>query len=207
MSLTALERSALSALLARRADNAAVYAALTAAKGVREINEIAGLEADPRYRLIRVDHRLGTAERNEFEIALVDDVELSVAYYDQVTLVRAPKVSTRYLASNLAWRSASSRHSLALRDISQKVLFSYLVNHYDILLAANKMADEGIFIGPDRFLGRLKGLHVYTYNPTTQAIQSIPTQRALDDLQDQVWSGISQDDLQAIISISALVLR
>lgn len=208
MSLTALERSALSALLALRADNAAVYAALTAAKGVRDINEIAGLGADPRYRLIRVDHRLGTAERNEFEIALVDDIELSVAYYDKVTLVRAPKVSTRYLASNLAWRSASSRHSLALRDISQKILFSYLVHHYDILLAANKMADGGVFYWPRQVSRALKkGLHVYTYEPTTQAIQSIPTQRALDDLQDQVWSGTSQEDLQAIISIAALVLR
>lgn len=79
MSLAAQERGALSALLSRTADNSAFYTALTAADGVSEINELAGLRADPRYRLVRVDRRLGPG-KNEFEIALVDDIEMSVAF-------------------------------------------------------------------------------------------------------------------------------
>lgn len=122
MSLAVQDRSALSALLARTADNSAFYAALTAADEVSEINEMSGFRVDPRYRWIRVDQRLGTA--NEFEIALVDDMDLSVAYYDKVTLRRGTRASNRDLAHNLVWRSPNRRHSLALRDISQKVLFA-----------------------------------------------------------------------------------
>lgn len=204
----AQERSALSASLARTADNSAFYAALIAADGVREINEMAGFRADPRYRLIRVDHRVETAKSEEFEIALVDDIELSVAYYDKVTLVCEPNVSSRLLARNLVWRSANRRHSLALRDISQQVLFSYIVHNYDILVAADTMTDGGIFYWHRQVSRAIeKGLHVYLYDPTTQSLRSVPTQHDLSDLQGQAWSDASHETLRAIISISPLVSR
>ncbi|WP_028614252.1 hypothetical protein [Pseudomonas sp. LAIL14HWK12:I12] len=205
MSLAAQERSALSALLARTADNSAFYTLLTAADGLREINELAGLTADPRYRLVRVDRRLGPA-KNEFEIALVDDIEMSVAFYDKVTLVCVPGVSSRLLARNSIWRSAISRHSLALRDISQKVFFNYIVQHYDIFLATDTMTDGGNF-NWHRQVSRAieKGLYAFVYDPTTQALQSIPTQHALNDLQDLAWSDANHEALRAVISISPLV--
>lgn len=37
----------------------------------------------------------------------------------------------------------SKRYSRALRDVSQHVLFSYLVQTYDILVAADPMTDGG----------------------------------------------------------------
>lgn len=204
MSLALPKSSALSTILARTADNSAFYATLTAAEGVREITEMAGL-TDPRYRLVRVDHRMGTAERNEFEIALIDDIELSVVYYDKVTLVYAPEVSSRQLARNLVWRSANSRHSLALRDISQKILFSYIVNDYDILLTEEAMTDGGNFYWHRQVSRAIeKGLHVYAYDPTMQALWPIATQRDLNDLQDQAWVGGNHEALQAIISSSQI---
>ncbi|MBA6112387.1 hypothetical protein H4C48_18720 [Pseudomonas asiatica] len=207
MSLAAQERSALSVLLARTADNSAFYTALTAADGVREINELAGLRADPRYRLVRVDRRLGP-EENQFEIALVDDFELSVAFYDKVTLVCVPRVSSRLLARNVVWRSASSSHSLALRDISQKVLFNYIVQYYDIFLEADTMTDGGNFNWHRQVSTAIeKGLYVFGYDPTTQALQSIPTQRALNDLQDLAWSNSNHEALRAVISLSPLASR
>jgi hypothetical protein len=207
MSLSAQKRSALSAFLTGTADNSAFYTALTAADGMREINEQAGLRADPRYRLVRVDHRLGPA-KNEFEIALVDDIELSVAFYDKVTLVCVPGVSNRLLARNLVWRSANRRHSLALRDISQKVLFNYIVQYYDIFLAADTMTDGGNF-NWHRHVSRAieKGLYAFVYHPTTQALQSIPTQGALNDLQDLAWSDGDHEGLRAVISLSPMVSR
>lgn len=207
MSLAARERSALSALLARTADNSPFYTLLTAADGVREINELAGLKADPRYRLVRVDRRLGPA-KNEFEIALVDDIEMSVAFYDKVTLVCVPGVSSRLLARNSIWRSASSRHSLALRDISQQVFFNYIVQHYDIFLAADTMTDGGNF-NWHRQVSRAieKGLYAFVYDPATKALQSIPTQRALNDLQDLAWSDSNHEALRAVISLSPLASR
>lgn len=80
MSLAVQECSALSAFLARTTDNSAFYAARTAADGVSKINEMACLRGNPWYRLFRIDHRVETARENAFEIALVADVELSIAY-------------------------------------------------------------------------------------------------------------------------------
>lgn len=174
---------------------------------MREINELAGLKVDPRYRLVRVDRRLGPA-KNEFEVALVDDIEMSVAFYDKVTLVCVPEVSSRLLARNSIWRSASSRHSPALRDISQQVFFNYIVQHYDIFLAADTMTDGGNF-NWHRQVSRAieKGLYAFVYDPTTQALQSIPTQGALNDLLDQAWSDTNHEALRAVISLSPLASR
>lgn len=148
------------------------------------------------------------AKRNEFEIALVDDIDLSVAYYDKVTLLDDPRVSRRHFARNLVWRSASRRHSLALRDISQHVLFGYIVNDYDILVAADTITNGGNFNWHRQASRAIEiGLHVYVYDPATQAFRPIPTQHVLNDVQDQAWSGANQDALRAVISISPLFSR
>lgn len=155
--------------------------------------------------MIRVDHRKETSSKNEFEIALVDDVELSVAYYDKVTLLPEPKVSGGQLAYNLVWRSASSRYSEALNDSSLQLLFDYTIQDYDIFLVADKMIDGGIFDWYRQVSKAIdKGLHAYVYDQITKALEPIPTQRALSEFQDQAWSGAHQNSLRAIISSTAL---
>ena len=44
-------------------------------------------------------------------------------------------------------------------------------------------------------------LHVYAYDLKTRALRPISTQRALADIQEQVWSGAAPECLRAIISI------
>ncbi|GLO06566.1 MULTISPECIES: hypothetical protein [Pseudomonas] len=201
MPLVAREHTALTSLLTRTADNAAFYAVLTGADAVRDISEKMGYCDEPRYRLIRVDRRLDKAGDNEFEIALVDDAEKTVAYYDKVTLLHFPKVSSRYVARNQVWRSAAMRHSLVLRDVSLKVLFRYLVQEYDLLLTEDAVKGVGKFYWHRQVSRAIAlGLHVYTYEDAAQSLRPIPTQRVLNDIVDLAWSGADQGSLQALIS-------
>ncbi|MDH0572768.1 MULTISPECIES: hypothetical protein [Pseudomonas] len=186
--------------LTRTADNAAMYAALMAAGCTHEICEQFGSTV-PGYRLIRVDDRLKAVAGNDFEIALVDDSSKSIAYYAKVTSVDFPCIGDRTVVRHQIWRSADIRHTQALLDISQGVLFSYLVKHYDILL------DEAGITGGGRFYWSRQisraiddGLDVYLYEPATRALRPIPTQSVLNGIENQNSAGSSQDPLLALIS-------
>lgn len=61
--------------LTRKADNAALYFALTEADRAHEIGEQMGYSAESGYRLICIDHDLNSIGGDEFEIALVDDAQ------------------------------------------------------------------------------------------------------------------------------------
>lgn len=188
-------------LLTRAADNADLYAVLTAADGVREISEREGFSPTPGFRLIRVDHRLESDDVNHVEIALIDDAELSVAYYDRVTLEYIPKVSRRQVARNQVWRSASMRHSQALLDISKKVLFGYIVDEYDLLLTEHDVSNNGYFYWHRQVSRAIElGLYVYAYEPATQTLLPIPSQSVLNDIEGQVWSGTDHDPMLALVS-------
>ena len=191
--------------LTRTADNAAFYAALTSVHGGCELSELVGYSAETGYRLIRVDHRLNMIDNDGFEIALVDDVHSSVAYYNQVTLVRIPEAGDRRAARNMVWRSASNRHSLALRDISQKVLFGHIAQHHDILIAEGDFSGGGKFYWHRQVSRAIEGgLHVSVYQQAARSFRLISTQRALNDIQDQAWSGASPEPLVALVSILSL---
>ncbi|MGO0630941.1 hypothetical protein ACTORR_13050 [Pseudomonas sp. SAR267] len=190
---------------ARTADNTALYAALTKAEGVLEISEQAGC-AEPGYRLIRIDDRLKSV--GGIEIALVDDAQSSVAYYDKVTLVSMPETGSRPVARNQVWRSASKRHSLALRDISQKVLFGYIARRYDLLLTEGEVFGGGTFYWHRQVSRAIEaGLVVSVYEPVEQAFRSVSTQRALEEIQDHAWSKTSPEPLLALVSTLPLSNR
>nr|WP_314492529.1 hypothetical protein [uncultured Pseudomonas sp.] len=205
MNLAAEPGAALRERLTRTVENAAFYAALTSAHGVREISELVGYSAEPRYRLIRVDHRLNLIGDNDFEIALVDDAHSSVAYYNKVTLVRIPEADERIAARDAVWRSASNRHSLALRDISQKVLFGHIAQHYDILLTEGDLSGGGKFYWHRHVSRAIEGgLHVSVYQQAARVFRLISTQSALNDIQDQAWSGASPEPRVVLVSILPL---
>ena len=186
----------------RTADNVALYTALAGAERVQKICEQLG-SAEPGYRLIRIDDRLNMDAGSEFEIALLDDASASVAFYDKITLVRCPSNSSRHIARSQIWRSTDMRHSLALRDISQKVLFGYLIHHHDILLEEFMVSGAGKFYWHRQVSRAIDGgLHVYLYEAATQLLRPIPTQRALNEIEDAVWSEARQEPLRALISIS-----
>lgn len=184
--------------LTRMVDNATIYASLTGALEVHILCD----QASSGYRLIRVNNRLDAVGGNEFEIALVDDTSSSVAYYGKVTLVHLQNIGIRHVARIQIWRSADTRHFQALRDISQRVLFGYLIQHYDILLDESGLTEGGKFYWHRQVSRAIDGgFHAYLYEPVTQALRLIPSQRALDGIEDQAWSGTSHESLQALISI------
>ncbi|WP_434119923.1 hypothetical protein [Pseudomonas fortuita] len=205
MSLAAQKRASLPGSLTRTADNSAFYAALTTARGVSDIGQTAGFSAESSYRLIRVDRQLDSDSVNEFEIALVNDVELSVIYYAKVDLLRIPEVSNREIAKHQVWRSASMCHSEALRGVSQKVLLGYIAQRYELLLAEDAVFGDGKFYWHRQVSRALElGFHVFSYDGVVRALRPIPTQRALNDLQDQAWSSDGARSLRALISIFPL---
>lgn len=205
MHLAIKGRTPLTVLLTRTAQNSAFYAALTGAEVISEISEAAGYRPQPGYRLIRVDRRLDKESVSEFEIALVDDAQASVAYYVEATLMSIPEVSSRSIAQHEVWRSANTRHSLALREISRTVLFNYIVQRYDLLLAEQAATGEGTFYWHRQVSRAIElGLHVYAYDPAKQALQPIPTQCELNDVRDQAWSGAAQKSVWTLISTSPL---
>lgn len=200
------ESIALQTLLTRTAVNSAVYAALTGNEGLCEISEQAGYGVEAGYRLIRVDHRLPTDSGDKFEIALVDDAEASVAYYLEVTLAQLPGVCSRHVVRSQAWRSANERHSLVLHEISKTVLFGYLIRHYDVLLVMEDAVTSGDYFYWYRQASRAieGGFHVYVLDRLTQTLWPISTQRALDSVQDQIWSDSNQCARQVLVSINPL---
>ncbi|WP_243055242.1 hypothetical protein [Pseudomonas sp. BP01] len=201
MTLSAVLSDVLSERLTRTADNAALYAALTGADGVRDIGEQMGYSAETGYRLIRVDHDSNSIGTDEFEIALVDDAQSSVAYYIKVLLALSPKPTNRHTACNQVWRSASNRHSLALRDISQNVLFGYIAQLYDILLVEGEVYGGGKFYWHRQVSRAIDGgFYVSIYDQATQAFRAVLTQRALSDIHDQAWSTAEPEPLIALIS-------
>lgn len=194
-----------SPLLMRTADNAAFYTALTRAEGMHEISDKAAFGGESPYRLIRVDGRFEKADDDEFEIALIDDAESSVAYYDKVTVVHLPEISSRRIAHSRIWRSASYRHSLALRDILQKVLFGYLVQEYDVLISQGPASWESEFYWYRKVSCAVEaGLYVYVQDLATEELRPIPTQSALNEIQDRSWSGTDEGSLRAFISVFPL---
>lgn len=192
--------------LTRTEINAALYASLAATEGGRDISEQVGCSADPGYRLIRVDDRLNAIGSNEFEIALVDDARSVVAYYDKVTLVSIPETDNRLAACNQVWRSTDINHSIVLRDISQKVLFGYIAQHYDILLAEGDVLSGGKFYWHRQVSRAIeRRFHVSVHDHTAQGFRSISTQRELNDILDQVWLAEDPKPLLALVSTFPLI--
>ncbi|MFF7063603.1 hypothetical protein [Pseudomonas sp. NPDC008258] len=205
MSLAAQKRDSFPGSLTRTADNSALYAALTTAREVSDIGEPADFSGESDYRLIRVDRQLDSVSVNEFEIALVNDVELSVIYYAKIELLQVPEVSSRDIAKHQVWRSACMCHTEALRDVSQRVLLGYIAQRYELLLAEDAVFGDGKFYWHRQVSLALElGFHVFSYDEGSRALRPIPTQRALSDLQDQAWSSTRPQTQRAIISIFPL---
>lgn len=199
------DRAASVEVFTRTADNSALYSALAEAVEISDIGEKAGYDSGPDYRLIRIDRRLDVTSDREFEIALIDDLELSVAYYAKVTLLPSLDANSRPVARHQFWRSANMRHSPMLRDISQKLLFSYIVRNYDLLIMEDSASNEGKFYWLRQVSRAIElGLHVYVSDLITQALKPLSTQRALMDMQNQTWSGTDPHSLRALISIYPL---
>lgn len=174
--------------LTRTADNAEMYKALSSAERVMDISQEAKCLLAPGYRLIRVDHRK-VMNGDQFEIALLNEIEQSVVYYNKVVIAPIIDLNCRPATQNLVWRSANAQHSAVLRDVAQKVFFNYILENYDVILSDNNQTGEGKYFWQRQMSTALAlGMHVYYYQMLSAHLQPILTQEALNDLEDQLWS-------------------
>lgn len=179
--------------LMRTADNAALYTALSGAERVSDISADAQCVLAPGYRLIRIDHRVRPSG-DEFEIALINDIDSSVVYYNKVLISLISDLNCRPATQNLVWRSPNARHAAVLRDVAQKVFFNYVLERYDVILSDNQHTGDGKFFWQRQMSNAIAlGLHVYYYQMMTAQLEPVPTQEALNDLEDKLWS---EDDEQ-----------
>ncbi len=168
--------------------NARLYAALSGAERISDISAEAQCLLAPGYRLIRVDHR-ERLNGDQFEIALLNDVEKYVAYYNKVVISQISDLNCRPATQNLVWRSPHANHAAVLRDVAQKVFFNYILAHYDVILSDCNQTGEGKFFWQRQMSNALAyGLHVYYYQMMTATLKPIPTQADLDALEDHLWS-------------------
>lgn len=187
-----------------REENARLYDSLVGAENCIDISADAQCVMAPGYRLLRVDHRTRPSS-DRFEIALVNDVLKSIAYYNQVVITGIVDLNCRPATQNLVWRSTDSRHSLVLRDVAQKVFFNYILNRYDVILSDNHQTGEGKFFWQRQMSTALAlGLHVYYYQMLNASLVEIPDQDALDGLADQLWS--ENDDQQYHLALISKVI-
>ncbi|WP_455917388.1 hypothetical protein [Pseudomonas cerasi] len=179
--------------LVRSADNAHLYNLLTGAERTIDISADAQCILAPGYRLLRVDHRVRPSS-DEFEIALINDLERSVVYYNRVVISNIVDLNCRPATQNLVWRSANAQHAAVLRDVAQKVFFNYILDRYDVILSDNQQTGEGKFFWQRQMSNALAlGLHVYYYQMLTADLEPINNQEDLNNLEDQLWA---EDDAQ-----------
>lgn len=170
--------------LARNAENEMAYSALCGAEQIFDISAEAGCEMLPGYRLIRVNERGGICE-DAFELALINDIEPSVVYYNKVTVT---DLYERQTTRSLVWRSASAQHAAALQDVAHHVLFNYITDRYDVILSDSEQTGESKFFWQRQMSKAIAyGLYVY-FQVAPAQFQPITTQVALSELGNELWS-------------------
>lgn len=184
--------------LTKNADNAAFYDVIRSGKHLTDIVEDAGCTLISGYRLVRLDNR-EKANGTEFEIALIDEVGLSVAYYIRVTttnLIGHPAIKV------WGWRSYLAGHSEMLRAVIQNVFFNYLLERYDILIS-NDFQGEGEFFWLRQISSAIAfGHNVYLPNAFSTQLHPIASQAELDGYTNEYWLNISDQ-----VSHKALISR
>ncbi|UVL19639.1 hypothetical protein LOY44_01605 [Pseudomonas sp. B21-044] len=179
--------------LEKTADNTAFYEALTGVQHIHEIAAEAQCLLAPGYRLIRVDHRKRPTS-DEFEIALVNDLERSVVYYNRVVISPIVDLKCRPATQNLVWRSQDAQHLSVLSPVAQKVFFNYILEKYDVIVSDGQQTHQGKFFWQRQMSQAIAfGLHVYYYQMMTAKLEPILSQADLNALKDQLWS---EDDGQ-----------
>lgn len=174
-------------------DKAGLYQELSNAKRAAEISKETGCVLPPGYRLLRLDDRAGR-NKDEYEIALINDVNATVAYYNQVAIDQKK-------AKQKAWRSPDVHHSAALKEIADKVFFDYILRRHDVILSDDEHTGEGRHHWQRQLSHALnRGMKVDYYHAQNE-LKTIANQNALRELIDELWSTThEQSSTVALIS-------
>ncbi|WAH55912.1 hypothetical protein LZ023_23105 [Pseudomonas silvicola] len=186
------------AKLTRVVDNKAFYAALNAANRLTDIAENAGCALKSGYRLIRIDDRNNAPDVN-FEIALIDDIELSIVYY---SMIFSTILNGRPTAQIWTWRSYKTNHWEELKAVISKASFNYIIKRFDILISNDLEVGSGEFFWLRQISNSIaEGYSVYYYKGLSTELQPISSQAEFYHFVDQCWSG-SHDQHQCLALIS-----
>jgi hypothetical protein len=154
------------------------YQAINSTERAVDISSKIG-DLPPGYRLLRVDDRDGLLDG--YEIALVNDLDLSLVYYNKVTL-KAGR------ATQKAWRTPAAQHAAVIADITDKVFFDYLLQQHSIMLNDDQLTGEGSHHWQRQLSHALsRGMKVYQCKDDGQ-LQQIECQKELNELVDRIWS-------------------
>lgn len=177
---------AVSAQLSRSATNSGLYWTLSDVIHLADISAEVKCSIASGYRLIRVGQRVCMNDAG-FEIALLNDVDASVAYYNRVETAAIPESNPRPAALCFVWRSPDARHAAVVREVAQSVFFNYIVERYDVILSDNHEVGEGRFFWQRQASTAIAYGLCVSYIRLTERLQPITTQEALNDLIDELW--------------------
>lgn len=185
--------------LKNKESNSRVYCAMKDSVHSVDIGADVCCPLAPGYRLIRLFNQ-EISGCGDFLIALLNDVECSVVYCNIAFRLGGKSPAAYQAVQCHVWQTPSAHHYLISRKIKDKVLFGYIVKEYDVVLDSSE-------IGVNLWLRELSkalayGLNVYCKQPSG-TLQCIPTQKALNDFSDDLWSAIGEQAVSvAFISAS-----
>ncbi|MBS9434161.1 hypothetical protein [Photorhabdus hainanensis] len=189
-------------------DNHSLYTALM--DGVDITDQIKGLLLSPGYRMVRIDGRFGNRiSQSHFELALVNNVSKEVAYYNRVVIQPDVVLNCRPVTQILVWRIRTPQHRAVLHDLSDKVFFDYLLEHYNVIVSDMNQTHDGISFWQARMYDALAyNMHVYAYDMTTCELRKILTQNDVSRQESWLWGDSEhRQNRLAIISKSELPIQ
>lgn len=173
----------------------AMYLALVAADGVKDISFQIRCALPSGYRLICADNRLGL---DELEIALLNESDSLIAYYIKLSV--AAGAFSPVLTANpmLSWCTPEAKSFPVARDIGRVVFFNYILERYDVIIPQE--LEFGV-LSP-HWLRRVSesialGLYVCYYTVSGEA-QLISTQASLESLVGGRWLGVDDQQVDVI---------
>lgn len=157
----------------------------------------------PGYRVVLFDHQ-PLATEHWLEVGLINDIESSVVYYWKAAVSKLAQIDRWVAAQKVAWCFPGAQHAAVLHGLPLQIFLKLIAPRYDLVVSD----DHQQGLTTDRWLKQLStaiglGLHVYVYESDVGRFQLLPTQRALEDFTDQVWSASREPIHQkALISLS-----
>lgn len=141
------------------------------------------------YRLIRANERL-SRRRGEIEIALVNDLTCAVALYVNLTIA---DLRHGVAVQHFTWRSSDVEHDAMLLSASQRFIFGYILNQYDLILSDSPKTGQGRYLWTQQVSKAIaEGFLVHHAADSGTRFEPVTTQAELNDLQEK-WCTMTDD--------------
>ncbi|MCO8166163.1 hypothetical protein NJC38_28995 [Pseudomonas sp. 21LCFQ010] len=169
-------------------DHAEAYRSLRDAVSLIDIGQRIERVLLPGYRLLRVE-KPSDSLTSEIQIFLVNDIEASVVYQCTLTVLPLSQYTRPTVLQKKIRCSPEAQHAVALDGLINQVCFNYVLTLYDLLVSPDHQKD----LTEHRWLRLLSsalahGAYVYLFDNVGGRMQPIPTQAALNEVMDRLWS-------------------